>query len=357
MAPGSRHLRPLGRALLLGAALALAACKGSPLLPVAPSVAPAELFAIAIQSDLSAVAQGQSLQLQLAGENDRGAAVQVPKATWKSSAPAVATVDDAGRVTAVAKGEATITATIATPRREADFKLTVLAPGETPPPPQGASPTPPAFTPTPTPTPTWAPATPAPSTPTGVGLWIYPVNPRVTVGERLRMAATVGQASAQQAASVLWRSSDSTIARVDDAGVVTGVAAGTVTLSATSLSYPGLVQAATLTVVPATGAGPVTGIRITPSKVSMGLGETTWLQVDVPTASGGNDAAIRFVSGDTRVVTVAENGMLTAVGPGKTTVTAYAQNYDDGTQLKASVPVEVKNASGSSFWDRLSDFF
>lgn len=348
MAPVSLLAAISRRALPLAAALTLVACKGSPLLPVAPSVAPAELFALAIQSEQTSLPQGQSLQLQLAGENDRGAAVKVPTATWKSSAPGVATVDSAGKVTAVSRGQATITATITTPRREAQVALTVLAPGETPPPVTG-SPTP---RPTPTIVPSWAPATPEPSTPSGMNLWIYPLNPRVSVGERLRVAATVGAQNAQAAASVLWRVSDVKLARVDDAGVVTGLKAGTVTLTATSLSFPGLSRSVSLTVVPAAGAGPVTGIRITPSKVKLALGETAWLQVDVPTATGGNDAAVRFVSGNPAVVTVADNGMLTAKGPGKTTVTAFAKNFDGKTELKASVPVEVKNASGSGFWDR-----
>jgi uncharacterized protein YjdB len=350
------------------ALLASSGCRGAEL-PIAPQLPTtgAQLFTLAIAADTNAVAVGQRLTLALEGQDDNGLPVAVAGATWKSSDTKLATVDARGTVTGVARGRVTITATTKNPAREATLTLQVLGAGEAPsggttssggaidpsgggfgtdptdvdPDPAGVPVT------TPAPAPNWPAsnntAVPAPD---GMQLAVYPLNTRVTVGERLRLVAYQGFPGSQAPAAAIWQSADEDIATVDEAGMVTGKRSGAVRVLATSVAYPALTQEFTLTVVAKATSEQIQGVRISPSAVSMNVGETFWLLAEVPTNTGSYDTNIRWVAGDPGLISVSETGQLTALAAGKTTVTAIAATYGRG-ELSATIPVEIRNASSS----------
>ena len=108
---------PLLRALLLAATLAasLGACGGGgdakePTAPTAP------IAAVTVTAGATALAPGEATQLAASASTAGGQAVSGAQFTWLSEAPAVATVDAAGRVTAVSAGTAAIAATAGTVR-------------------------------------------------------------------------------------------------------------------------------------------------------------------------------------------------------------------------------------------------
>lgn len=344
------------RLLHVGVAIAMLAapgCRGSNL-PVAPSFsdAGAALFSLEVNAPASAIAIGQTLALTLSGQDENGLAAPVGAATWKTSDTTVATVDARGTVTGKKKGQVTITATTKNPARVASLTLQVLGAGETAPDPGSTGngtdtgwDTDPINTSTPTPTRTLRPnASPAP---TGMTLQVYPLTNRIAVGENLRLIAYQGFTGSLAPAAASWESSDTAIASVDEAGMVTAHQAGAVRITATSVAYPALSQDVPLTVVVPATASQIQGVRISPSSVTMNLGETFWLLAEVPTWNGSYDANIRWTVGDPSIAQVSDTGQLTAVAPGKTTVTAVAATYDRG-ELSATIPVEVRNIRGSS---------
>lgn len=340
---------------LVAALLVAPGCKGNNSLPMAPQVpnqTGAALFSIEIEARAKAVAIGQQLPLQVQGKDDRDTPIDVV-ATWKSSDPTVARVDAQGVVTGVKKGTATITAATKTPPREATLQISVLGPGETAPvanpgigfggddttggsfPGFGTGSTGAVGTDEPL---------AGPPAPAGLELAVYPTLPRVAPGERIRLVALQGPKGGEAPAAAVWRSLDTTIATVDDAGVVTARQAGKVTITASSLAYPALSQRVELSVIAPAPVEAIRGIRITPSRVAMNVGETFWLLAEVPTTNGGFDPLVHWESGNPEVAVVSETGQITAIGPGQTTVSAVAAGYTMG-DLSAIVPVEVRNVA------------
>lgn len=331
-------------------ALTLTGCKPGSTLPEAPQIpnTTSSLFSITVEGP-QYVAIGQKIALEVQGEDEEGVPVSdALTATWKVSDAKTAQIDAQGNVTGLKKGTVTVTATTKTPPREATFQVTVLGPGETAP--EGSDypdipdyTDPDGYVP---PTGGELPEPSGPSAPAGIGLTVFPAKPVVAVGGSLRLFAYQGEAGWEAPSAAVWRSSDASVATVDEAGLVTGLKAGTVTIQAGSVAYPSLRTSVKLTVSAPAKPTDVKGITIRPSNVVMNVGETFWLDAEVPTWAGGYDPNIRWVVNSQGIVEVTETGQITALAPGKTTVTAIAATYDRGN-LSATIPVEVRNTAGS----------
>ena len=136
--------------------------------------------------------------------------------TWASSAPAVATVSSAGLVTAAGNGTATITATA----RPASGTATVTVAQEV------------------------------------SAVAVSPAADTLVAGDMLRLSAVAADADGHPipGAEFSWASSDTAVATVDSAGLVTGVRAGEVEISAASSGVAGVAALAVVAPVPATVA-------------------------------------------------------------------------------------------------------
>lgn len=175
--------------------------------------------------------------------------------------------------------------------------------------------TPPAPTPTPD------------NTPRVLGVAVTPSSAAAVVGEQVQLSATVTvQNGASQAVS--WSSGNTAVATVGSGGMVTAVAAGTATITVASTADPSRTATATVVVSPAPAPTPsptptpqVTGVSVSPSTLSLYVGDQATL---TPTVTVANGAAttVTWSSTTPAVADVSAAGSVTAASQGTTTVRA-----------------------------------
>ena len=133
--------------------------------------------------------------------------------------------------------------------------------------------------------------------------------------------------------SVTWSSDNDGIAMVDDKGLVTAVAAGTTTITATTNDGSGLSAECQVTVTPLKA----TGIKLDKTEVSLERDATVQLAATV-TPVDADDRTVIWSSNDNGIARVDDNGRVTAVSVGTTTITATT---NDGSGLTASCTLTV----------------
>ena len=203
--------------------------------------------------------------------------------TWSSNHTNIATVSAAGVVTGVAAGTATITATTVDGGKTATCEVTVTA---------------------------------APVHPTSVTLNRTSLN--LQIGGTDTLTATVLPANAVDK-SVTWSSSSNAIATVNSSGLVTGVAAGTATVTATTVDG-GKTAACTVTVTSTQPSGNLAAGRTpTASTTFTNIGRITdgdlttnnysdsyptaglqWIQLDLGSSKDMNNIKLWHYFGDAR---------------------------------------------------------
>lgn len=164
-----------------------------------------------------------------------------PAASWSSSAPNVATVSSTGTVTGLTVGSTTITVSVG--GKSADATVTVTAG--------------PVF-----------------------AVVITPANPSVEEKGTLQLAASVRDSLGNVVTSpVTWASTNIAIATVSSAGLVTGVKAGTTSITATS--------AGKVATTPLNVTGPaVASVTLSPSARTVDAGTTLLMEARPVDASG-----------------------------------------------------------------------
>lgn len=147
------------------------------------------------------------------------------------------------------------------------------------------------------------------------GITLDPSKLTIKVGKTAALTPTIEPADATNK-NVTWSSSDETVATVSD-GVVTGVKAGTATITAKTAN--GMTANATVTVEEI----PVTKITLPKTEASMTIGGTMDLKPMIEPADATN-THISWSSSDSAVATVDANGRVTAKGAGTATITGTA---------------------------------
>ena len=155
--------------------------------------------------------------------------------------------------------------------------------------------------------------------PTGITLDKEAVN--VEVKGNTTLTATVAPEDASDK-SVTWTSSSTSIATVKD-GVVTGVKAGTATITATTVN--GLKASCKITVVV-----PPSSVSIYPTSKTLKPSETVTLRATV-SPSSAYDKSVSWTSSNDAVAEVDEEGVVTAISPGTATITATTINGKTAT--------------------------
>ena len=199
---------------------------------------------------------------------------------WTSSNPVIATVDSLGHVTTHQAGDVVITATSVDTGIFASCQLTVLEPV------------------------------------TGISLNI--TEKGIYKGEKFIVIPTVTPLDADNKA-VTFTSSDTKIATVDSSGVVTGVSGGKCIILATTVER-GLVASCEVEVYEF-----VTSIEIEGKAGMINYGEHRNLTAKVLPETATN-TSIQWLTSDSSIIQVSQNGVVSAVGYGNATVTAVAKD-------------------------------
>lgn len=265
----------------------------------AVTVVPATIDYINIAPNVTSLSVGRSQAYTAEGYSIYGAPVAVPVYLWSSSNTAVGTMTPAGVLIANAPGTTTISAS---------------AQGKTG---------------TKTVTVTAVPL---------ASITVTPTNNTITVGASLQLNATVRNAENSIVTDrlVTWSSTAPTIASVSQDGLVTGLAEGS--SIGIRASVEGLTDEVKVTVAPPA----VHSVTVTPPSASLSVGGTRQYSATARDAGGNVIPGRTFTwsTGSPVIASVSIDGLVTAVGPGSTSVTAVT----DGKSGSASVSVIGKIA-------------
>ncbi|WP_310597746.1 beta strand repeat-containing protein [Aeromonas aquatica] len=249
------------------------------------------------------LAKGLLLQLQaIATFSDDSTRDVSTQASWLSSNPAVLSVNAQGKMTAVNLGNATVSATLQGITGQTSVSAVNLAISQ---------------------------------------IQITPATVQLAIGTKTKLTAiaTFADKTVQDVSSqVAWLSSNSAVATVDSTGLITGVAAGSTTLSANLLG----VTASTSVTVNNTS---VSALQVIPAASTIALGTKTQLQALATFQNGSvQDVSdqVQWSSSDTTLVDINSAGLVTGQGIGQATVTATLGS------VSRSATVTVTNAVATS---------
>ena len=178
-----------------------------------------------------------------------------------------------------------------------------------------------------------------------------PSTESVGVGGTVTLTPTITPAN--YTSTVEWSSDDETVATVTSAGVVSGVAAGTATITAKSSDNATIKAECTVTV---TAPIAVTGVSLNKTSLDMHFGDTETLNPTIAPATATNKA-VSWESDDTKVATVTSDGLVTAVGPGTCTITVTTDDGDFTATCDVTVSIASVDLSAPkviSNWDAVS---
>ncbi|MCM1543810.1 MAG: Ig-like domain-containing protein [Ruminococcus sp.] len=160
---------------------------------------------------------------------------------------------------------------------------------------------------------------------------------KVANGQSKTLTATVSPSDASNK-KVTWKSSNTAIAKVNSSGVVTGVKAGTATITATT-NDGGYSASCKVTIFNSSS-----GVTLSANVLKIPKGETKILTATVLPESATNKT-VTWKSSDKKVATVNSAGQITALKIGATIITATSK--DSGLSADCMVEV-VQLATGVS---------
>ncbi len=158
----------------------------------------------------------------------------------------------------------------------------------------------------------------------------------LTEGDSETLTATVKPDNATDK-SVSWKTGDSSVATVDANGTVTAVKSGETTITVTTNDGG---KTATCKVAVIARIYPVESVLLDKAEVTITEGETAELIATVK-PDNATDKSVSWKSGDTSVATVDENGTITAVIPGETTITVTTTDGGKTAECKVTVSERI----------------
>ncbi len=265
------------------------------------ATSPAPVASVTLSPATASITTGQAATFAATVRDASGNVLTGNTITWSSTNTAVATVSSAGIATAVAVGTATIRGT--TGGQTGSATLTVTA-----------------TTPNPVATVT-----------------LSPTSDTVNVGQTVTYTPTLRDASGAvlTGRTIAWTSTNTAVATVSSAGVVTGVGAGTATVRATS---EGQIGNATVRVVAA--AVPVATVTVAPLNDTLNVGLTATFTATTRDAAGAvlTGRTVTWTSTNTTVATVTAAGVVTARVTGTATIRATSEGQIGNATLLVVAP-------------------
>ena len=163
----------------------------------------------------------------------------------------------------------------------------------------------------------------------------------MTEGETMQLTAVVDP-EATDDKTLVWSSSDESVATVDQNGLVTAVAEGDVTISAACGEVSGSVDIHVKKLII-----PATSLTLDKTEITATLGESVQLTATVG-PENATDKTVAWSSSDVTIATVDENGLVTIVGIGDAVITAKCGDLEATCQVKALSSIDMIFADPSS---------
>src|SRR2546428_6223774 len=253
---------------------------------------------VAVSPAAATMSLGATQQLSATPKDAAGNVLTGRVMTWTSSNTAIATVSATGLVTGVAAGTATITAT-----SEGQSGTASVAVANVP----------------------------------VASVTVSPTAPNMYLGGTVQLTATPKDAGGNVLAgrTVVWTSSNAGVGTVSASGLVTGVAVGAATITATSEGQSGT-AAVTVSSVP------VASVTVNPATATVVLGAATQLTATPKDAVGNvlTGRAVMWASSNAAIATVSATGLVTGVAAGAVTITATSEGQSGTAAVTVSlVPV------------------
>ena len=154
----------------------------------------------------------------------------------------------------------------------------------------------------------------------------------IYVGDGFQLKATISPTNASNP-EVTWTSSKESVAKVDKTGKVTGVAAGTATITAKTANG----KTATCAVTVSKKLVSLITLNVTSKTIDIG---DTFKITPTITPSDAANKAVTWSSNNTSIATVDSNGNVKGLKSGTAVITCKAK---DGSNTKASCSVTVKS--------------
>src|SRR5216117_116088 len=285
----SRRLALLRDVVLLGGLVTLTGCDLRKLMGLLEGV----VVTVSVDPAAPSIMAGRTVQLTATPRDGSGNALTGRVVSWSTDNAAVATVNASGLVTGAAAGAATVTA------------MSESMIGS-------------------------AAVTVAPANAAVASVTVSPATASVTAGQTAQLTATPQDASgtALTGRVVTWGSSNTAIATVNGSGLVTAVAAGPATITATSEGQSGS-AALTVTTVP------VASVVVSPATASRQVGQTVQLTATPQDASGTalTGRVVTWGSSNTAVATVNGSGLVTGMAAGPATITATSEGQSGSAAI------------------------
>ncbi|GAA3407421.1 Ig-like domain-containing protein [Paenibacillus hodogayensis] len=247
-----------------------------------------------------AVGSSSMLNYTIAPQNAKDLTV-----SWSNSNPGIVSIDEYGKVSGVREGSTVITLTTRDGAHTAQTEVQVVV-----------------------------------RHPTGVTL----NKPALSLAEwkTERLSATVLPADTTDK-TVEWSSSDPSVAKVDEKGIVRGVRAGQAVVTVRTRDG-GLTVAATVTVTKTA----IASFALNKSAMTLAPGKAETLIPSVLPANATHKDRIRWSTSDASVAEIDQTGVVVAKSSGQAVVTARAE--DGGLAASATVTVP---AAGAGIWSRV----
>jgi uncharacterized protein YjdB len=274
------------------------------------ATAPVTVSSVSLSNSSGTLQYGQTVQLTASVLSSNGSALNGRPLTWSSSNDAIASISPTGLVTAgaVRGGSAeTATITVTSEGRSASAAVTV-----------------------------------APIPAATVTLSLNQV--AVYVGQIVQLGVTAKDVTggALTGRAVTWSSATPTVATVTPQGLVTAIATGAATITAT---VDGKSATASVTVA----LVPVSTVTVTPSTGSLFVGQTLQLSASAKDSAGNalTGRAVIWSSASPTIATVTTQGLVTAIATGTVTVTATVDGKSATMSVTATVLALAVTIQGS----------
>lgn len=232
--------------------------------------------------------------------------------TWKSSNSNVADVDQEGLVVAVTAGTATITVTTEDGNKTATCTVTVKA-----------------------------------DKVAVAGVTLNMTSLSMKVNETYQLKATISPADATNQ-NVKWESSDSSVADVDQSGLVGALKEGTATITVTTEDGN---KTAICTVTVKSGEISVTSVKLNKNTLSLVVSKNETLIATITPANATNKAVV-WSSSDPSVAEVYNSGLVIACSEGTAIITVTTVDGNKKDSCKVTVEKVENNINANGYKDK-----